>query len=115
MGLSKDRSAIALSRKHGIKLLVEAASLSGIDPRFHEFVSVRIANFGFQYITLPREDQILFCKALLSDENAQPWIARFSSGGLRIKLAWDERGCGYSNEVSEVQWKGFQRSLRHHA
>lgn len=72
VGLSEDRSAIALSREHGIKLLVEAASLNGIDPRLHEFVSVRIANFGFQYITLPREDQILFCKALLSNEDAQP-------------------------------------------
>ncbi len=112
VALNEDKSAIELSREHGIELLVEAASLNGIDPKFHEFISVRIANFGFQYITLPREDQEVLCKALLDDEDAQPWIARYSSGGLRIKLAWDERGYGYSREVSDVQWKGFQRNLR---
>ncbi len=110
-GNKNDQSSVAAATKHGIEQLVKAASMDGINPKYHEYLSLRIAYHGFQYTTLQRNDQITLCKLLLADEKADPWIGRFSSGGLRIKLAWDARSSGYAKDVSEEQWAGMRKHL----
>ena len=111
MNARQDGTIIAHIREHGIDLLVKAASLEGVEPRYQEFVSERIANFGFQYITLPLEDQKVLCQALLDNKDAEPWIGLYSSGGLRVKLAWNNRGGGYAYEITDEGWQEFERHL----
>ena len=42
---------------------------------------------------------------------ADPWIAGCLRADLEIGLAWDSRGSGWANQVTEEGWKGFRYHL----
>ena len=107
----EEQTTITLAREHGIELLVQAASLETIAPRFHEFVAIRIANHGSSYTTLPQEDKLKLNELLRADPNADPWIGQFSSGCLERSLAWESRGGEYAADVTDEQWSGFRKHL----
>jgi len=110
-GAEEDRSTVILAREHGIDLLVKAAALRGVEPRFHEYLALRIANHGSIYTTLPRDDKLELNARLIADQDADPWIGQFSTGSLERTLAWEARGSDYAANVTERQWRGFERHL----
>ena len=42
---------------------------------------------------------------------ADPWIAGCLRARLEIDLAWESRGSGWANQVTEEGWKGFRQHL----
>src|SRR5262249_4129202 len=55
----------------------------------------------------PREEQESFLNLLSKEADPDPWIKDMIAGRIEIKLAWDSRGGGWANTVTEQGWKGF--------
>jgi tetratricopeptide (TPR) repeat protein len=58
-----------------------------------------------------RAAQQAFVQALAARNDADPWVKGVITGRLEIKLAWDSRGSGWANTVTEEGWKGFHQHL----
>ena len=99
------------AREHGMELLVEAASLNETDEKYQEFVALRISQYGSTYTTLLSKDKERLCKQFLKDKNANPWIARYSSGILRSLLGYKARGIDWAQNVTSEQWETMERHL----
>ncbi|MDD3119274.1 MAG: thioredoxin family protein [Victivallales bacterium] len=45
---------------------------------------------------------------LLRQSKIDPWVAKMVLANLEMRLAWQERGGGYANTVTEKGWRGFR-------
>jgi hypothetical protein len=61
--------------------------------------------------TLPRPRQLEFCNALLDSKTVNPWIAHLFFGRYEISAAWDARGTGWANSVTDEGWRGMYQHL----
>ena len=59
-----------------------------------------------------RAAQQAFVTALAAKPDADPWILGVASGRLHVALAWDSRGDGSANTVTEAGWRGFHANLK---
>lgn len=50
--------------------------------------------------------------ALNGNPGTDPWIKHVAAGRLHIQLAWESRGGGRANTVTEENWRGFYANLR---
>lgn len=49
--------------------------------------------------------------ALAADDQVPAFITQLADGATHIEEAWDARGSGYANTVTEEGWKGFKTHL----
>ena len=108
----EDRNIIRYAREVGMELLVEAASLHDTKPQYQEAIAFRIASYGIEYNTLSTDEKEQLCDMLFQDPDVDEWIENFTMGTFQIKLAWEDRGNGLANSVSESQWEKFQNHLK---
>jgi hypothetical protein len=54
-----------------------------------------------------RAAQVAFTDKLREMPDADPWVLNVLDGRLHIKLAWDSRGGGWANTVTDEGWRGF--------
>ena len=99
------------ARARGLDLLLRAARLESVPPEQQEFVATRIAHHAFKYSALEHDDRVKLIDDILADPRADHWIAHWAAGELYSKAAWDIRGSGYANTVTNEQWQGFYREL----
>jgi hypothetical protein len=58
-----------------------------------------------------RDEQSAFVEQLRNQADADPWLLNLFEGRLHIRLAWDSRGSGWANTVTEEGWRGFHEHL----
>lgn len=58
-----------------------------------------------------RAQQKAFVDAVSARQDADPWMKGVITGRLETQLAWDSRGNGFANTVTEEGWKGFFKHL----
>jgi len=109
-GMQDTESAVH-ARETGLELLVESASLDDVDPVYQEFVALRLSKFGWRYSAFTDADKELYCKLLVADQQADPWIANFALGNLWSDRGWKARGDGWGRDVSDQQWDTYYRHL----
>lgn len=63
-------------------------------------------------MTTSRDVQRAFVDGLARRPDADPWIVKNLRGRLFILLAWDSRGSGFANTVTEEGWEGFHKNIR---
>lgn len=51
------------------------------------------------------------CRVLESNPKIEKWVLQHFWGEHHIRMAWQARGGGYSNTVTEEGWKGFRANL----
>jgi len=61
--------------------------------------------------SLLEQDSIAVCRVIESIDGIEEWFYRTIRGLAQIELAWLARGSGWSNTVSENQWKRFHEHL----
>jgi hypothetical protein len=58
-----------------------------------------------------RDEQKALIDALAARPDADPWMKNVLAGRFHIDLAWDSRGGGWANTVTDEGWKGFHANL----
>jgi hypothetical protein len=81
-----------------------AGDLKGFDRR------VYYDNFAPIMQTKPFEDRRMFYERL-KELKAEPWITNMIGGRFHIDAAWEARGSGWANSVTEEGWKQFNAHL----
>jgi beta-lactamase regulating signal transducer with metallopeptidase domain len=52
-----------------------------------------------------------FCGQIADRKDVDPWLRNYLLGDLEAMLAWEARGGGWADTVTEGQWKGFREHL----
>lgn len=52
-----------------------------------------------------------FVNAVEADPQADPWLASMFRGEHEVALAWEARGTGFADTVTEAGWKGMREHL----
>lgn len=81
-----------------------AGDLKGFDRR------VYYDNFGPIMQSKPFEDRRMFYERL-KELKGEPWITNMIGGRFHIDAAWQARGSGWANSVTEEGWKQFRAHL----
>ncbi len=93
----------------GIDLLLKAARLDGIEPRFRERIAKKVYNFCYinrSHLSLAQMEQ--FCYRLFADPLIDPWIAHAGYGNFLISKAWIARSHKFASKVTDPQWEMFR-------
>lgn len=104
-GLAKSKEAKD-AYKAGIALVLEAARLEDIEPRFREHVAKKIFNFCYinrTHLTLDQMEQLAY--KMFSDPQIDPWIAHTALGYCMSEKASKARGKKYSYKTNDAQWQ----------
>jgi hypothetical protein len=61
--------------------------------------------------SLKADERVKYMTALRQADGADPWVVDTADGRLHIDIAWEFRGNGYADKVTEKGWKGFFKHL----
>ncbi len=107
--LDKNRNAPDIARYWKVEedewlAAFSAADLKGFDRR------VYYDNFAQVIATKPFEERRVFYERL-KELKGEPWLTNMVGGRYHIDAAWEARGSGWANSVTEEGWKQFNAHL----
>ncbi len=99
-----DAKRINEAKAKGLALVIESASLEGIEPEYREFVAYSIANFCRSTGSLSVAEKETLCLNIFDDPEADQWVANYALGWLMYDKAWDARTAKWARLVNDARW-----------
>ena len=106
---TRDKARKAAMETEIPQLLAAALDASGTPEDslgFYQFIK---SNQGYLLSYLKRDGDE--ARAALEKSKAAPWLKDTLIGELEVAAAWNKRGKGFANTVTEDGWKGFREHL----
>jgi len=107
--LSGDAGRVAALHSSAVSLLKEAFADRSIQPEDQaEIADIFVNTWGRNFFSVHGRD---ICQIVRAQGKPFEWLALMLDGERNINEAWQARGSGYADSVSEKGWQGFSTHL----
>lgn len=107
--VSSDKARMAELEMKALEAFKDAMQDGSIRPTDHPLIAdMFIEGWAYGFF---RRHAVTICPFLQSLGKECEWLTHVLRGEYEIRLAWRDRGSGFSNTVSEKGWEGFAMHL----